>query len=112
MKLAKLASCIAALLLVLAAIAFTPRVARSFGAPADINSPFWAWVNQGSATASWSNGALILTSDTTASNNLEMLVESTALPSTPYTFIAYVDLMGPVPAGGCSLGRASCRERV
>lgn len=83
--------------------ALDDEMTQTFGAPADVNDPFWAWVNQGSATAAWSSGTIILTGDTTASLNMEMLED--ALPSAPYTYITYVDLL---PAGSstpiCVLG--------
>lgn len=82
-------------------------------APGDANNPNWAWVNQGSATATLSNGALIVTSDTMASSNLEMLASTTALPATPYTFTAFVSTLSSTSAGGCILGlRESSTSKV
>lgn len=72
--------------------------------PGDVNDPLWAWVNQGSATATMTNGAMILAADTTASNSLRMLANSLTLPGTPYTFTAFVDLTSLSAAGGCTLG--------
>jgi hypothetical protein len=64
---------------------------QTFGAPGDVNDKFWTWFNQGSATAVWTNGAIVLTSDTSAGHDLEGLY--LALPgSTPYTFRIYVDV--------------------
>lgn len=83
--------------------ALDDEMMQTFGAPADVNDPFWTWVNQGSATATWSNGAIILTADTTASLNMEMLQDT--LPTAPYTFITYVDLLSAGPTTPiCVLG--------
>lgn len=55
-------------------------------APGDANNPFWTWVNQNSATATLTNGMMVLTSPSrSGSDNLNCLVQ--AAPSTPYTFV-------------------------
>ena len=81
--------------------AFDDEDGETFGAPADVNNPFWSWCNQQSATASWSNGAIVLTMDT--SGQIENLCYS--LPgSTPYTFTAYLDSEAIAQGAACAIG--------
>ena len=61
------------------------------GVPGDVNNTQWKWFNQESATATYSNGSLVLVSDTSAAHDLEGLY--IPLPgSTPYTFKTFVDV--------------------
>jgi len=74
---------------------------QTFGAPADVNNPFWTWGNQQTSTASWSNGTIVLTTGT------EGQFEGLLMPlpgSTPYTFTVYVDAHGIAVPGGCNVG--------
>lgn len=81
--------------------AFDDEMRQTFGAPADVNDPFWAWFHQNSATGVWSNGAIVITSDT-ATDIAEGL--TTALPgSTPFTFVAYVDQLSINSPGVCAI---------
>jgi len=88
---------------------FTPTIfddenSPTFGAPGDVNNSFWFWQNQGTATASWSNGTIVMTSDTTASSNLEILTEANPLPPAPYTFTIFSTVLPVNTAGGCVMG--------
>jgi hypothetical protein len=70
---------------------FDDEMQQTFGAPGDVNDPFWTWLLQHSATATWTSGTINLTSDTNANHDLESLYE--ALPgATPYTFEIWFSL--------------------
>lgn len=77
---------------------------ETFGSPGGINDGVWTKLNFGSATAAFNAGTISITTDTTASVNLEGLAETTALPGTPFTYEVYVNSMAMTQFGGCFVG--------
>jgi len=84
------------------------EMSRTFGVPGDVNDGTLTWGGggtspclQNSATAAWTNGALTITSDTT-NKAVECLEFST--PSTPYTFLAWIDAISQNTPGMCGIG--------
>lgn len=77
------------LVLVVLATVFTAQHAstETFGAPGDANNPFWTWLNQNSATATWTGGTLNLTAPSRGGSSNMNCLESQTLPAAPYKFV-------------------------
>ncbi len=73
-----------------------------FGASGDANNTQWTWLNQNSAVATLTNGALSLTSPTRGSDNHNCLFQPA--PSTPYKFVTVTYAVTPAASTNFQVG--------